>query len=993
MEKSKINIVLFFILLFTSLFRITIVNGQAPVYKNYTVNDGLPSQVVYCALQDKEGYMWFGTDAGASRFDGKHFQNFTIKDGLSDNEILKINQDSKGRIWFFTLNGKLSYYFMHKIYNSQNDSQLSKIRARFEFMSFMEDSKGNIWFGGYGRQLLLIENGGGVKNFYFDSLEINYRRAWIYTYEFDSNEIWIFTPKHTFKYSYDTISVLDTSNFLNPFYVNFNLQNLRPSDAYYFCKSGICNLKGGKPIKLFSDRKVVPYDHLKRIYIDNMNGLWLFTSNSKLYYLNKLYGNYQKDSIDFLGTYIGDIYVDDEGNKWFCSTGKGIFRELPYGKKIHNLDENKIFEKNEEILCTARDNLGRVWVGSASGGLFCLDKDSIYKIQIENINGTIQKIIGITFDKSNNIWGATTLGVFVLKNIGDKQYSSQKRISLEYGNGLFGDNFTAKNLKFDNNMNLYVSTNNGVTKLVTKFGRTCLSFVDPKEIPPSRNYCLYFDSRNNLWFENFEHLFCYNNKKLTTYSYLDSEFRCEITDIESSFDSILIISTYGNGIKFLKNGKIINSLNSANGLAADLCRRLFVDSNTVYVATNEGFSYFTYQNNNVSDLKTISSADGILSNDIKDICARGDDIYLATSSGLCVIDKKISQIVATPPRVYFTSVSTGDSSFFDYNNRKISYKSDFKINFIALAFDQPDKVTYQYSVGSDGYNWIETKNNSIDFSLLSPGSYTFRLRAKKFNSDWSEPISFNFSVTPPFYQEWWFRILIIFALASVTFYFLRLAANRKYQKQLLILQQNQLLIDERTRISSDMHDDLGADLSNLLLLTRLGSRSTNLPEEEKMQFHKLEEYATDVIDKVDEIVWSLNPSNDSINRLISFIGIYSNDVFQLSAIKGSVLLPEKIPNDQISAAVRRNVFLVVKEALNNAVRHSGATNIILEVQLNLRDLKIIIRDNGHGFDVNADELKGNGLFNMKKRIQELNGQFQVESKSGEGCTVYFSLTV
>src|SRR4030095_10622862 len=90
--------------------------GQSPVYKNYTVNDGLPSQVVYCALQDAEGYMWFGTDAGASRFDGHSFQNFTIKDGLTDNEILGMNLDSKGRVWFITLNGKLCYFFKGEIH-------------------------------------------------------------------------------------------------------------------------------------------------------------------------------------------------------------------------------------------------------------------------------------------------------------------------------------------------------------------------------------------------------------------------------------------------------------------------------------------------------------------------------------------------------------------------------------------------------------------------------------------------------------------------------------------------------------------------------------------------------------------------------------------------------------------------------------------------------------------------------------------------------------
>src|SRR6476469_4346663 len=87
------------------------VAGQSRVYKNYTMHDGLPSEIVYCAIQDHQGYMWFGTDAGACRFDGQHFQNFTTKDGLSDNEILNLFEDSQGRLWFLTLNGKLCYFY------------------------------------------------------------------------------------------------------------------------------------------------------------------------------------------------------------------------------------------------------------------------------------------------------------------------------------------------------------------------------------------------------------------------------------------------------------------------------------------------------------------------------------------------------------------------------------------------------------------------------------------------------------------------------------------------------------------------------------------------------------------------------------------------------------------------------------------------------------------------------------------------------------------
>ena len=126
-------------LIIGTLCRITISNGQEHAYKNYSTHEGLPSQVVYSVMQDADGYMWFGTDAGASRFDGNQFENFTIRDGLSDNEILSIHKDSKGRLWFFTLNGKLCYFYKDTFHNSGNDKWLSSLQTRFEFVSFLEE--------------------------------------------------------------------------------------------------------------------------------------------------------------------------------------------------------------------------------------------------------------------------------------------------------------------------------------------------------------------------------------------------------------------------------------------------------------------------------------------------------------------------------------------------------------------------------------------------------------------------------------------------------------------------------------------------------------------------------------------------------------------------------------------------------------------------------------------------------------------------------------
>ncbi|MEO6167806.1 MAG: triple tyrosine motif-containing protein, partial [Chitinophagales bacterium] len=447
------------------------------------------------------------------------------------------------------------------------------------------------------------------------------------------------------------------------------------------------------------------------------------------------------------------------------------------------------------------------------------------------------------------------------------------------------------------------------------------------------------------------------------------------------------IATYGNGIHFFKGGKIINHLTMADGLAGDLCRKVFVDSSVIYVATNQGFSYFNYQNNHISDIKTITISDGIVSNDIKDICARGNNIYLATSAGLCIVNKNISQSSAAAPPVYITSVSTRDVTVESFEHLKFDYNTDFNLNYIAITFEQPDKISYAYNTTGNEKDWMETKNTSISFSSLSPGNYTFQLRAKKYNSDWSKATSIHFSIIPPFWQQWWFRLLFFSALAGTIYYLLQYAAERRYRIQLRLLKEKQALADERSRISSDMHDDLGADLSNLLLMTRITGQTPALADEERSRLNKLEAFATGLVGKVDEIIWALNPRNDTLSGMIYFIQDYALNIAQLSSLESGIHMPDDIPSKGVSAIFRRNIFLVVKEALNNIVRHSRATGLAFEIRLKGNNFELMIEDNGNGFNINSIESNGDGLLNMKKRIEEVGGTFEMQSDFGVGSKI------
>ncbi|HRI33892.1 MAG TPA: two-component regulator propeller domain-containing protein, partial [Saprospiraceae bacterium] len=528
--------------------------SQSPVYKNYTVNDGLPSQVVYCALQDKEGYMWFGTDAGVSRFNGKRFENFTIKDGLSDNEILNMFQDSRGRIWFYTINGKLSYYFNHKFYNETNDSILSKITAKYEFMSFMEDSNGNLWLGGFGRQMVLIEKEGKISNFDFNRLNEGYRRLWIQPFEASSDEIYFFTPQEVFQFKNGKISFKDTSNFLNPLNVKFHIYGFNSNVLYYMYNDQIYKFCNDSIQMLIGQETLRNYNEAKGIFVDRNQGIWIFTKEDEIVCFAKKDKQYQFGKTYLSGIEIGEIFVDSENNIWFCSIGNGVFMDM-YANSSMNTPIIEFIKQTKNTTCLSIDKFDRVWFGGFNGTLNYLENDRVHSFRIPDSI----KIRGISFDDKNNLWCVINGGVrYVEKGDVKDQDIVLNSVNLEYLPGKWEDYFGAKQLAIDRNGQIFVSINSGMAKLVQYFDKNYLSYWSSDSVFTKRIYCMYFDYENSLWFENSEKLYCLKpDGKLLSFPQYSQKFLSQINDIRGTSDSSLVIATYGNGIQFFRDGKII----------------------------------------------------------------------------------------------------------------------------------------------------------------------------------------------------------------------------------------------------------------------------------------------------------------------------------------------------------------------------------------------------------------------------------------------------
>ncbi|MBK6482952.1 MAG: hypothetical protein KBF32_01095 [Chitinophagales bacterium] len=988
-----------FIFLSTAIFLSNISGAsyaQKPILKNYSINNGLPSQIVYCVTQDLQGYIWFGTDAGVSRFDGLIFENYTIKDGLSDNEILNIHRDSKGRLWFFALNGKLSYYANGVFFNASNDTLLSPAQTKFEAVSFMEDSDNNIWIGSKSLELFCYTNEGTSQLFELDSLmnhPVNSTYNWVFTYNPSKNKIWVITGYHIskmFEYKNKTFIEYEDQSLIVPASSHFNLQTCGEYGAFFNGTSGICSIINGK-VQTSIPRSAIPlYEKDYRFFVDRRQDIWTTNTDNILHHYKQLQGEYVEDFSYSFDETIGAVYFDSEGNTWFTTTGAGVYKASPSSKYMTAFPSDS-HNDDVSIKCVKGDTQGNIWFSTTKGSLYHLLDDTINKYTLTTSMGGAA-IRNFEFDKTGSLYCITDLGVFLLKRTPSGYINfidvPAKSKNIEY-------NFrSAKYLQKDRNNRIFFTSATGILQLDEANSDRTLKYVPYNNLMNHRIYCLYFDSNNNLWFENFENLCCYNGKGVVTYPSIDKELNSKITCLEGVSDSVLAVATYGNGVLFLKNGKIINKITEVNGLAGNLCRQIYIEQDTLYVATNQGFSYFTYRDNTISDITTFSTTEGLPSNDTRYIYARRGKVYVATTSGLCIIEKKLSgkKEDVAPPQVYINHILVNGKRL-KTNWLNASYNDDITINYTAITFDQPEKLLFQYNIKGNENDWIETKNTTAILASLKPGDYLFRLRAKKFNSSWSIPLEFPIYIMPPFWQEWWFKSIMFSLTLIATYIVIRYLTGRKYRIRLQQAKAQQALAEERNRIASDMHDDLGADLSNILLMTRMNKKKNIDLGTNMNQFNEIEQFTTNVIGKVDEIIWALNPEQDSLRDMINYIIDYCQRFITHKYIKGSIKKPDKISDKSISSVFRRNVFLVVKEGMNNIIKHSEATEFTIELEESGEKLYVLLKDNGNGFRDDDKLERGNGLLNIKKRIEELHGVCSLQSIPGIGTTLEITVPI
>lgn len=985
----------------------------------------MPANSCINVMQDRTGYIWLSTINGISRFNGINFKEFgKYNDSVSiDGEVRKIIQDNKGIYWIASYEkGLISIDFSQQkekqiqIFNSSTLSGQDCPPFR-TIKCILDDNKGFIWVGTESNGLYRFNK--ETKSFgrwklknpyssFTESIRCLYQNKDSMIWVGIVNGIIYINPSsgETFypKTSYSGISYAYPPTVRN--ICNWNKDTFAVATdrgAYFYLPASQTFV----PVFPLTDTMQYKGQEYHDVIKFSDEELWFATVNRGIWYANvpkKKYryswqSNIADETIGRQPVYY--FYKDKDNHLWVCHS-KGLsylnqqnamFKNLPFSfyvaqpaKKdfmiaqqnevaIIRLDSLFILQLSDEYpkalkLLYKNENIGglKIWwhkrlgyVLNSEKGIFYADirKQLAVPILLKKDlpeafkqNGNISQLFIDTLH-NNEQWWLTANETATLY-----RYDCKSKIFLSYNMDKDGSAIKMKTgvyfsrmLKAPNGGLWMATRSHGLFYMPDRTKDVFMHFAynqpSGKQIPGNYIEDIVLDNDNKLW----------------------ATIRgIGLVQINWRNTQKLSYTIYGKerGLTYLNLGQI--KVDDKNNLWISSLNGLYH-----FDQHKKWFSYFGQPNGIRNPALTLGSA--------RD---SSGDIYFASSDHLLRFNPDDILNKKPAASLHLLSVAVNDRTVDITNRQNLRLKpgeNTLRFEFDVLDFDNP--AGHYILCKLDGYdtNWLLLQDVfQQTYRLLPGGNYTFRL--KKVNADGShnKEITLAVNIADYYYNTTWFHLLAVVLSGFLIFTGVRIYVNRKLQKQKVILERKQAIELERLRISAELHDDVGGELSAIRLLSEMAQM--NKAQNTEQQFKKISASSADLVQKMNEIVWALNVKNDTLQSLISYMHRYAAKYLDDVGIECKFNQPEVIPDYEVDGAVRRNIFLLVKESLNNIVKHANATCVFIGVELS-GQLQITIHDNGKGMSREKMTANtGNGLSTMQKRTNDVNGTMQIINHNG-----------
>ena len=998
---------------------------------SWGVDEGLPQSSVTDIAQTPDGFLWIGTLlSGLSRFDGVRFVNFdsTNTPALANTGVRRLFVDAQGRLWVNGGDGSLLLKRGNTFVKVGEGAKLAALvgewQGRMAFSTpdgeliigrcgadgqwqwhrrkapvdglnacFSEDNAGVIWF---------VAAGGKLGRFMEDHSEVldappGLTGKTIQSLARDDvGRVWVGTELELARCEQGAFTNC------NPAGPGKSISTRRimpvPGERLWLEVDGklLCRDHGqwSPPVAEW-DGKQLPWSQVRTFRADHRGGLWISLADG-LAHLS-LEGRLARvTAADGLPSQSPQtIFSDQEGNVWAGYHRGGLIEVRP--STFHTVAQREGL-RDTFVTSVTEDTAGAMWIGTAGGSVARLIDGVCTNLTLPRRGRFCQDVV-LDAGPDGRVWiGTGGNGLLVWDQGQFQSVLTPEQISVDAVRQLL----VARNgaVWFANFGGLYRVTGDKLEPVFTPHG-TAQVVAALKEGPDGSLWIGTIGGMLRRW----------RGGQLTSYQPQDNVPSSRFCALWPEADGTVWIGTMSGGLLAFKDG-VFTRFTTADGLADDSISHILADDQgNLWLGSHAGVMCIAKKalvprpsRTGLVPCRLFGRSDGLptvaLTLEFQPSCVKAHDgsLWFGTPKGASWVEPRSVRPPDPAPPVLVESVRA-DSQVREFTPPhsiaalpELTVEpgvNNLEVRFTSPVFTAPETMRFKYRLDKVDAGWIDLGGQrTVTFTHLRADEYTFNVVAGNSDGRWSQPpAAFRLIVQPHLWERASFRVAAMVALLGAVALIVRRMTQQRLRGKLEALRQQQQIDRERARIAQDLHDDLGAGLTEIRLTSAM-SANPNLPESESREYaREVSARAAELVQRMDEIVWAVNPRNDSIVSLSFYACQYAEQILKPLGIACRFDVQTGLPEISLNAEQRYNFFLAFKEAIANIAKHSGATELKLSIRLAGDNFAFQVEDDGRGFVPGGEQAGADGLRNIRERTSRLGGECEITSQPGRGTRV------